>query len=203
LAAFRIATNLDNVTMDTELGTKLAAIRYNYVDPVTNEKVLINNEMEIPGDEFQRAIDAIRAIPSEQAVVIAYASQNVLENEAVTLRIDVVSDYKVYAQGSTIYSQTYAEPGQASDPYRAIMAAFMEDAKNYLVNDRNIIPSGSGEIIQLTIDDLVALSEQLRHVGFPVVIKMVALKDIYRTDFFTYGNQFNVTMSRGSTQEPE
>jgi uncharacterized protein (DUF3084 family) len=192
LAAFKISTKLDENSLDTQLGTQLAAIRYNYHDPNTNEAVLRDNEMIIPQDAFNQAIQSIHAMPSDNAIVIAYTSANVLENEPVTLRIDVTSDFKVYSSGSSIFSKTYDKPSEGSDPERAVVASFFEAAKQYMVTDRNIIPTGSGELIQATYDEMVALADKLKHVGFPAQIGMVALTDIYRTDFLVYGEQFKV-----------
>jgi ElaB/YqjD/DUF883 family membrane-anchored ribosome-binding protein len=203
LAAFPVDTTLPMADLDQQVGPKLAAIRYNYKDPITGVAVLSDNEMVIPTDAYMQALDQIKAIPSEQAVVIAYASANVLENEAVALRIEVTTNYKVFPSGTVIFSKTIQEAPQSTDPYRAVMASFMEDAKNNLVDDRRIIPSGAGELIQLTIDDLVDLSNRLQSVGFPAEIGMVALKDIYRTDFLVYGDQFDVQISRANPAEPE
>lgn len=203
LAAFSVDTSLDSVKLDDEIGTKLAAIRYNYVDPVTNEKVLVENEMVIPGDEYIRAIREIKAIPSAKAIVMAYALKNVLENEPVMLRIEVTSDFQVYPSGTVIFSKIVDAPEGSSDPFRAVIAGFMEDAKDYLVNQRRLIPYGTGELIQLTIDDLVKLAERLKSVGLPAEIKMIALTDIYRTDFLIYKKQFDLNLSRSEKSEPD
>lgn len=196
LAAFKIATNLDSTTLDTQLGTQLAAIRYNFRDPESGQAVLKDNEMEIPGDAFKQAISSIKSLPSDQAVVIAYATENVLKDEAVTLRIEVTGDFKVYSAGTTIFSKVYSKPEDSTDANRAIMASFMEDGKHFLVDERKLLPTGQGELIQLTIDDLVALSGKLKSVGFPARIDMVALTDIYRTDFLVYGKQFDVKVEK-------
>jgi predicted nucleic acid-binding Zn-ribbon protein len=203
LAGFSIDTGLDDAQLKKELGTKLAAIRDNFRDPVTGENVLTNNEMEIPGEAFAQAIKSIRAVPANRALVLAYASANVLEDEPVSLKIEVIGDSKVFAKGSVIFTETYAKAGKATDPYRAAMASYLEKAKTYLVNEKDIVPTGSGDVIQLTIDDLVALSNKLKSVGFPAEIKMTALADIYRADFLVYGSMFDITISHGGGPEPE
>jgi len=199
LGAFRIRTDLDQQAMQERLGTQLAALRDTYRDPLTGEAVLSGNELVIRGEDFVQAIKSIRSLPSDEAVVIAYATANVYGEEDVTIRVEVTSYYKVYATGSVIFSEVFSEPVSGTDPHRAAVASFMEDARDYLVDKRNLIPTSSGDVLQLTYDDMVSLSDKLAKVGYPAKIDMVALKDIFRTDFLVYGEHFTVNISKATS----
>ncbi len=118
-----------------------------------------------------------------------------MEDQPVPVRIEVTHDFKVYSQASLIYSNSYTEPSVGvQQPYRATLAQFFEDARNSVVNDRSLIPITSGEALQMTIDDYLDLAEILADVGFPAEIRIIALTDIYRTDFLVYGDQFTVSI---------
>ena len=203
LAVFLVDTDLDEATLNTRLVTLLAGIPTVYRDLETGEQVLLDNEVRFAAEDYREAVRQIRAMPSEKAVVIVYAAGNVFEDEQVPLRAEVTSYYKVYPAGTVIYSATYNAPIEAAEPYRAIVAGFLEDARNHLVNERNIIPTSADEVMQLTIDDVLDLASRLSRVGFPAELKMVALADIYRTDFLVYGEQFAVTILPASGTGPE
>jgi len=195
LAVFSIDTLVGIDTIYNDLQSKVNGIPASYVDPVSGERVLAENEMEVNPEQYVEALDDIRAISSQYAIVIVYAAANVVEDQPVPVRLEITRNYRVYTNGTLIYSNTYYEPaGETEQPYRATFAQFFEDARNYLVNERSLIPITSGEALQLTIDDLLELSRRLADVGFPAELRLVALTDIYRTDFLVYGEQFTVTI---------
>ncbi|MFH1677157.1 MAG: hypothetical protein ABIC40_09045, partial [bacterium] len=198
LAVFLMNTKADEGSLNTRLVTLLAGIPLAYRDSATGEYVLKNNEISYSSDSYIRAVQEIRGIPADKAVVIAYSNSNVFGDEAVPLRLEITGYYKVYITGAEIFKETFNMPEESAEPYRATAARFFEDARNFLVSKRNIIPAPSGEVIELSIDDLLSLSEKLSSIGFPVELRMVALTDIYKTDFLVYGERFSVEIKKVS-----
>lgn len=173
-----------------------------FQDPETGEKVLSLNTVSSDSyGEVSRVLDQIRIMPVEQVVVIAYAVENVFESEPVQVRLDVKGYYKIFNAGSVIFSMVYEMPEGAGDPYRATLAHFNNDVGEYLKDELNFIPVGSGDVMQFTVDDLISLAHELSDIGFPAKISMVALKDIYSADFLLYGEHFSVTIQ--PSEEPD
>ena len=196
LAVFLMDTKADEVSLNERLVTLLAGIPEAYKDLGTGEFVLRNNKISYSSDSYIQAVQEIRGIPADRAVVIAYSDSNVFGDEPVPLRLEITGYYKVYIGGAEIFKETFEKPEETAEEYRATMARFFEDARNFLVSQRNIIPASSGEVIELSIDDLLGLSEKLSSIGFPVELRMVALTDIYKTDFLVYGERFSVEMKK-------
>ncbi len=195
IAVLSIDTELAIDDIYVDLVNWIDDIPDNYTDPVTGANVLAQNPVQVTSEQYVQVLEEIRAIESERAIIIVYSAANVVEDQPVPVRIEVTGNYRVYAQGTLIYSNVYTEPVEGTtQPYRAVAAQFFEDARNYLVNERRLIPITSGEALQLTIDDLVEISDRLVEVGFPCEMRLVALSDIYRTDFLVYGQQFTVTI---------
>lgn len=202
LVAFYIDTQRDISYIYSDLQDKIQGIRLNYVDPETGVHALAMNEIEVTSEQYVQALEAIRAVPSQDAIVIAYAAANVVDDQPVPIRMEVTGNTMVYPEGSLIYSNTYSEPEEGTDqPYRAVLSQFFEDARNHLIDQSSIIPTASGEVMQITVDDLITLSDRLEEVGFPVELRIVALGDIYRTDFLEYGSHFAVTILPATVQE--
>lgn len=203
LGVVLINTNLDQATIYELLQGWIRAIPDTFHDPETGEVVLEDNPIiEISNEEYYRALQEIRAIPASRAAVIAYSTSNIFEDEAITIRIEITGYYKVFPAGVVIYSKNFDAPQDTFEPYRATIAGFFAEAGGYLVDERNFIPVGSGDIIQLTIDDVIDLSEILSDVDFPAEIRMIALRDIYNTNFLLYGDHFTVEIIPGTSDEP-
>lgn len=203
LAVVLINTQLDQATIYDLLRGWVESIPETYMDPESGEYVLSENIMDVTADDYYEAMQEIREIENEKAVVIALSSENVVEQQAVPVQFDISAHRQIYSSGTRIYSNTYEEPSDATDPYRAVSAQFFEDARDYLIDERGLVPSGANQIMQFTIDDLLDLSHQMAEVGFPVELKMRALTDIYRTDFLVYGEQFTVTIESAEESDPE
>jgi len=195
LVVFSINTRFDINTIYNELRNRIAEVSRSYVDPSTGQRVLAFNNMEITSEQYVQALEDIRAVNSNYAIVIVTAAENVVENQPVPITLEVSRNYKVYSQDSLIYSNSYTTLDESAEQsWRAICVQFFEDTRNYLVNDRSLIPITSGEALQMTIDDLVELAQILEDVGLPAEMRIIALTDIYRTDFLVYGEQFTVTI---------
>jgi len=166
-----------------ELWLWINAIPGNYKDPATGQLVLADNEIDISSEAYVQALDEIRALSSDLGIVIVYATSNIVENRPVPVRLQVTSNYKVFSQGSLIYSAVFNAPAaEAQDPYSGTIARFLEDARDHLIGEKSLIPSTSGEILQIPAQDLIKLSGDLAGVGFPAELRIVALTDIYRAD---------------------
>ena len=195
LAAFYVDTQRDINYIYVALQDKIQGIRRNYVDPETGEHSLALNEIEITSQQYVDALDAIREVDSRYAIVIAYAAENVVEDQPVPVRLEISANTRVYRVGSLIYFSIYSEVAEDSDqPYRAMLSQFFEDARNELLESGSIIPTASGEIMQITVDDLITLSDRLEIAEFPVELRIVAMTEIYRTDFLVFGEQFGVSI---------
>ncbi len=204
LGAVLVSTEDDNATNFAILRGLVERIPVSYRDPETGQAVLSDNEMaEIGRDVLDETILRINAIPAPKAVVIVYATANVFEDEPVSVRFEVTGYYKVFTSGSLIFSRLYQQPEETAEPYRATVASFLGEARDHLVNERNFIPSGAGEVMQFTIDEILSLSDRLSRVGFPAEIRIEALKDIYRTDFLYFGDHFTVAILPGIPEEAE
>jgi uncharacterized protein (DUF3084 family) len=194
LGVVLINTQLDQATIYDLLRGWVDSIPDTYMDPQTGDLVLMDSRLEVTADDYYTVLQEIRDVGSDRAVVIAYASENVVEQMAVPVRFEVSRNRLMYSAGTRIYSHTYDAPVGATDPYRAVSAQFFEDARDYLVNQAGLIPSSANQIMQFTIDDLLNLAQQMAATGFPVELKMMALTDIYSTDFLVYGQQFTVSI---------
>ncbi len=203
LGVVLIDTNLDQATIYDLLRGWLSTIPMTYMDAESGQLVLSENLIEATSEEFYNAMQEIRDTSSEKAVVIALSMENVVDDQPVPVRFEVSRHRQLYSSGTRIYSNTYEEPIGAIDPYRAVSARFFEDARDYLINDRGLVPSTANEIMQFTIDDLLNLSQELSDTGFPVILRMVALTDIYVTDFLVYGEQFTITIETAVESDPD
>ena len=195
LIVIPIDTNLDGTTIYEIMRGAVNRIPETYQDPDTGDYVLSKNKIGIQIEAYSTALEQIRALVTDSAVVIVYATENVVEDMDVPVRLEVKNNFMVYSSGSVIYSEVYEDLKGAIDPYRAVLARFFENAKDYIVEGGGIIPYTSGEALQMPIDTLIELADELESVGLPAEIKIVALKDIYSTDFLLYGEQFKVLIT--------
>ena len=203
LGVILISTQLDQATIYYLLQGWIDSIPDTYEDPETGEVVLKDNEIEVAANDYYEVLQDVRDINDDMAIVIAIAAENVVEQQAVPVRFEVSENRKVYSAGTRIFSNDYTEPQDATDPYRAVSAQFFEDARDYLINQRGLVPSSANQIMQFTIDDLLDLAHQIAGVGFPVELRMVALTDIYKTDFLLYGEKFTVTIESAEESDPD
>jgi len=203
LIVIPIDTRLDGTTIYEIMRGTVNRIPETFMDPISGEYLLADNSMEVEVELYSYALEDIRQLNTENALVIVYATENVVEEMPVRVRFEVTRNFRVYAQGSTIYSDVFMELDNVADPYRAVLARFFEGAKNYIVNERRIIPYTSGEALQMPIDTLIDLAGELSETGLPAEIKIIALQDIYRTDFLQYGEQFLVIITHAQEDETE
>ncbi|MCX6645721.1 MAG: DUF3084 domain-containing protein [bacterium] len=203
LGVVLINTHLDQATIYDLLRGWIDSIPDTYMNPESGELVLKDNQLEVTADDYYTVLQEIRDVGTDRAIVIAFASENVVEQQAVPARFEVSGSRLIYSAGTRIYSNTYDEPEGATDPYRAVSAQFFEDARDYLINQQGFVPSSANQIMQFTIDDLLNLAQQMAETGFPVELKMVALTDIYSTDFLVYGQQFTVEIGNAVPSDLE
>lgn len=195
LAAFYVDTQRDINYIYIALQDKIQSISRDYVDPESGEHMLALNEIEITSEQYVDALDAIREVDSRYAIVIVYATENVVENQPVPVRLEISANTLVYRTGALIFSSIYSQVAEGSEqPYRAMLSQFFEDARDQLHESGSIIPTASGEIMQITVDDLITLSDRLEAAEFPVELRIIAMTDIYRTDFLVFGEQFGVSI---------
>lgn len=203
LIVIPIDTNLDGTTIYEIMRGAVNRIPETYQDPITGDYVLFHNKIGIQIEAYSAALEQIRALDTESVLVIVKANENVVEYMDVPVRLEVTANDLVYSSGRVIYSAVFGDLEGVIDPYRAVLARFFENAKDYIVDEGGIVPYTSGEALQMPIDTLIELADELEDVGLPAEIKIVALIDIYKADFLLYGEQFNVIITpvdSGETQ---
>jgi len=194
LGAVLVDPAITRGAIEAHIARWLDNIPITYRDPETGTFILMDNEITISLDSLSDAVDSIQRVTSDQAIVVAYSTSNVVEDQPVPVRLDVSYNRRIFIEGSLMFSQVYDAPASGTDPMRATLAQFFSAARDYLINEKDIVPTTAGDVLQLTYDDLSELSARLDEMEFPVELRMVALKDLTRPDFLVYGDAFTVTI---------
>lgn len=196
LGSITIVMDEDELELLSEVYEFVHGIPNHYIDLESGEYILLGNRMLISDDELNRAVDNIKNLQSSEAIVTAYADDHVRGWELIPVRLEVRANRKEFNEGDVIYSREFYAPLQGTNPDRAVIYFFMSLAKDYLVTEHSFEPTTSDEVMQIVIDDLIALADSLSVTGYPAEIRMIAIQDLWRDEFLVYGENFAVEIEK-------
>lgn len=126
----------------------------------------------------------------KRMVVRLIAQKNTLQDEEVLAKFKLYEDYQVYQQEEVVAQMKIEEVGSLKK-LEGKIESFLTEVNGQAIKD-GLIPDGQGKVGSLGFSRFYSLFERINQAEKPVIIKIVALEDIWRSDSLTSNIEFVV-----------
>ncbi|MBM7622940.1 DUF3084 domain-containing protein [Sporohalobacter salinus] len=126
----------------------------------------------------------------KRMVVRLVAQKNTLKDEELLAKFKLYEDYQVY-QENEVVAKTEIEVTDSLDKLESRIESFLTEINNQAIKD-GLIPDTQGKVGSLKFGRFYSLFNKIRQFEKPVVIKIVAVEDIWRSDSLVSNIKFVV-----------